>query len=103
MGGALFTVALGIGSIALSIVGLAAALLLLTPMLPTLLILGGVLGAAAAVFGGLGGGGGEGDKQQAIIDKLDELIMAVKSGGTINMDGQKVGEVIGLSGAGGMD
>ena len=103
MGGALFTVALGIGSIALSIVGLAAALLLLTPMLPTLLILGGVLGAAAAVFGGLGDGGGEGDKQQAIIDKLDELIMAVKSGGTINMDGQKVGEVIGLSGAGGMD
>ena len=103
MGGALFTVALGIGSIALAIVGLALALLLLTPMLPTLMILGGVLGAATALFAGGEAGGGEDTKQQAIVDKLDELINAVKAGGDVIMDGSKVGEIISLSGAGGTE
>ena len=103
LAGVLPSIALGIGSIALSILGLAASLLFLTPMLPTLMLLGGVLAAAQAVFGGEEGGGGEGDTQTQILNKLDELIAAVKAGGTINMDGQKVGEVIGLSGAGGMD
>ena len=27
--------------------------------------------------------------------KLDELIAAVRAGGTVNMDGRKVGEIIG--------
>ncbi len=34
---------------------------------------------------------------QAVIDKLDELISAVQAGGIINMDGKKVGDVIGLA------
>ena len=78
--------------------GLAAALLFLTPMLPTLLILGGVLAAAQSAFSGEGGeGGGKEDSSQKIVDRLDKLEQAIL-GMEIRMDGQKVGEVISLSG-----
>jgi MFS family permease len=104
LGASLFTVALGIGSIAFSILGLAVALLILTPMIPILMILGGVLGAAATVFSGsLNDSGGGESKEDKLINKLDEVLVAIKEGGVINMDGQKVGEIIGLSGAGAMD
>ena len=61
-----------------------------------------VRGGDVLVGGGVGGGKKE-DKNQAILDKLDVLIDAVKAGGIINMDGQKVGEVIGLATGGGTD
>ena len=97
LGGALFTVALGIGSIALSIVGLAASLLLLTPMLPTLLLLGSVLGGTLGEVLG-GGESGGGDKSSSeIVDRLDKLEKAIL-GMEVTMDGQKVGEIISLSG-----
>lgn len=97
LGGALFTVALGIGSIALSIVGLAASLLLLTPMLPTLLLLGSVLGGTLGEVLTGGGGEGGGGKDSAIVDRLDKLEKAIL-GMEVKMDGQKVGEIISLSG-----
>jgi hypothetical protein len=55
-------------------------------------------------FGGGGvGGGKKEDKNQAILDKLDDLIDAVKAGGVVNIDGIKAGEVIGLATGGGTD
>ena len=81
----------------MSIVGLAASLLLLTPMLPTLLLLGSVLGGTLGEVLG-GGESGGGDKSSSeIVDRLDKLEKAIL-GMEVTMDGQKVGEIISLSG-----
>ena len=89
-------------NLSLGIVSLAGSLLLLTPMIPTMLVFGhtfspdGLL--SEAMLGG-GGGGDEGDDgQSALVEKLDELISVVKQGGTVTLDGKKVGDVLTLAG-----
>ena len=93
---------MGIGFIPLAL-GLA----LITPLLPTLFAL-----EKLGLLSGIGtaekdledsknddkdssssdGGGSNAE----LMAKMDELITAVKSGGTINLDGRKVGEVLNL-------
>ena len=61
------------------------------------------LAAVAPMLASLGSmfGGGEDsakdDGMKVVADKLDQLIAVVSQGGVINMDGKKVGDVIGLS------
>ena len=61
-----------------------------------------MLGVVAPALSGLGdtigglAGGGEGSLK-AVEEKLDTLIGVIQKGGVINMDGQKVGEVVALA------
>ena len=87
-------------NLSLGIVALAGSLLLLTPMIPTMLVFGHTF-SPDGLLGGemLGGGGDEGDDgQSALVEKLDELISVVKQGGTVTLDGKKVGDVLTLAG-----
>ena len=47
----------------------------------------------------MGGGADEGgdDGNSVLVEKLDELITVVKQGGTITLDGKKVGDVLTLA------
>ena len=83
-------VAMGYGLIALS-----AGLLLLAPMLPVLMALGG-LTAIGMSLNGEGSDSKDGG-DNIIAQKLDTLIELISKGGTINMDGKKVGDVIALA------
>jgi hypothetical protein len=83
-------IAMGYGLIALS-----AGLLLLAPMLPIILALGGLAAVGMNLMGG-GEGGGD-DSSNVIAEKLDILIDLISQGGTVKMDGHKVGEVIALA------
>jgi len=84
-------VAMGYGLVALS-----AGLLLLTPMLPVLMALGGLTAIGMSLFGG-GEGEDKAGGDNIIAEKLDTLIGLISQGGTINMDGKKVGDVIALA------
>lgn len=83
----------GLGALAL---GLA----VLTPFLPTLKALHemGMVGTANVTTGGGGGGEttkeGGGETNKAMLDKLDMLIEAVKSGQNIYIDGQRIAQVV---------
>lgn len=75
--------------------------LLAMPVIGSLIALAAVapaLSGLGASLGGLtGGGGGEKeDKMDTLITKIDTLITVASQGGTINMDGKKVGEVVRL-------
>ena len=83
-------IAMGYGLVALS-----AGLLLLTPMLPVLMALGGLTAIGMSLSGGDSGAKEGGDN--IIAEKLDILIGLIAQGGTINMDGKKVGDVIALA------
>tara|TARA_R110001599_G_scaffold1706_5_gene8496 strand:- start:48682 stop:50742 length:2061 start_codon:yes stop_codon:yes gene_type:complete len=83
-------IAMGYGLVALS-----AGLLLLTPMLPVLMALGGLTAIGMSLFGGESEAKEGGDN--IIAEKLDTLIDLIGKGGTINMDGKKVGDVIALA------
>ena len=96
-------------SLAKSLKELATGLLFMLPALPILGLLAIAVPALKAISG-LGGGKAAEEAEteeeeepvnepgnQAVIDKLDELISAVQAGGIINMDGKKVGDVIGLA------
>lgn len=85
-------VAMGYGLVALS-----AGLLLLTPMLPVLMALGGLTAIGMSLFGGGEGEDKAGGGDNVIAEKLDTLIDLISQGGTINMDGKKVGDVIALA------
>ena len=97
LGAAFISMAFGVSALALS-------LLLLTPALPALAVL-----SALGLTDNLVIGGGttvdaepeseaEGDDStERLIAKLDELISVVSAGGTINLDGKKVGDVIALT------
>jgi len=116
----LITVSDGFGSLALNLfslaggfASLAGSLLLLTPFVPLLMLLGasGVIGQILGVtevapVESVTDGGGEGEAKkdkdspelvalQALNMKFDTLIEAVKEGGDVNMDGKKVGDIIG--------
>ena len=77
------------------------------PVIGALIGLAAVAPALSGLGTSLGGlfGGGEGekeDKMDTLITKIDQLIVVASQGGTVNMDGKKVGEVIrlGLNSAG---
>ena len=76
----------------------AASLLLLVPLMPVLDKLGsiGLFGMGEAEAEPAGGGGG-GANNEKIIQKLDELISVIQSGGKVVMDGKEVGRVIQLA------
>ena len=94
----------------ISFLPFALGLMAITPFLPTLIALaalGDGLSSVAATFG-FGGGesgadgeaaadgadGADGDDGNGrLIEKMDELISAVKQGGNVVLDGRKVGEV----------
>ncbi len=75
----------------------AASLLLLVPLMPVLDKLGsiGLFGMGEAEAAPAEGGGGANNEQ--IIQKLDELISVIQSGGKVVMDGKEVGRVIQLA------
>lgn len=86
---------IAVGLSAMALAGLAAmpaigALIALATVAPALTGLG-------ASLGGLFGGGKKEDKMDTLISRVDKLIAVAERGGTINMDGKKVGEVIRLS------
>lgn len=76
-----------------------AGLIALSLVAPVLIALGKSiqfdLGGGSKVEGGEGGK--ENDKMDVLIGKIDQLIAVASKGGTINMDGKKVGEVVRLS------
>ena len=76
----------------------AASLLLLVPLMPVLDKLGsiGLFGMGEAEAEPAGGGEG-GANNEKIIQKLDELISVIQSGGKVVMDGKEVGRVIQLA------
>ena len=112
----IFSLAAGLGALALGFISLAGSMMLLLPFLPMLMLLGasGVIGQILGT--GEGGGGDAGatkkqgkkdEKSPEVITnmKLDELnsnirelMDIIREGGTVNMDGKKVGEVIGGAG-----
>ena len=94
-GMALMSIGLGFGAMGMGLVSMAGGLALITPMLPTLLAVGGLAAMGMNLFGG----GGEDKKggDNIIAEKLDTLILLISQGGTINMDGKKVGDVIALA------
>ena len=81
-----------------SLMTLGGGLALMTPFLPTLMVL-----SAFGALSGLGGGsseegGGEDSvatKLDATNQKLDQLIALYREGGIVQMDGKKVGDVLG--------
>jgi hypothetical protein len=86
------------GLLSVGIATMAASLLVLTPVLPALL----ALGSLAPVVGALTGNASSDSpaatsSSDSVIEKLDELITVVKAGGTINLDGRKVGDVLTLA------
>ena len=58
--------------------------------------LGGLTAIGMSLFGG-GEGEDKAGGDNVIAEKLDTLIDLISRGGTINMDGKKVGDVIALA------
>ena len=100
----IFSLALGLGALALGFISLAGSLAILMPFLPLLLVLGasGVIGQVlgTAEPGEPAEGGGEKKESQASKDRqrtimlLEQILERVSQGGTVNMDGKKVGDII---------
>ena len=81
-----------------SLITLAGGLALMTPFLPSLMVLSAFGAISGALGGGAGEGGGEdplGAKLDATNQKLDQLIALYQEGGVVQMDGKRVGEVLG--------
>jgi hypothetical protein len=99
----------GLSTVALSMMGIAGGLGMMAisgmaamPIIGMLIALAAVAPALVALGGALGGmfGGGGGDKEEkmdVLIGKIDQLIAVASKGGTINMDGKKVGEIVRLN------
>lgn len=91
LGPAFTGIAVGLGAMALA--GVAA-----MPVIGSLIALATVapalVGLGAAIGGLVGGGAAEEDKMDTLIGKVDQLITVVAQGGTVNMDGKKVGEIV---------
>ena len=105
----IFSLALGLGALAIGFISLAGSLAILLPFLPLLMILGAsgvigqVLGTAPAEGGGEGGGGekkqspAEKDRAQ-MITLLEQILSKIEQPGEVKMDGKKVGEIIASGG-----
>ena len=85
VGGALFSIAAGLGAIAVAGV-------LALPALNGLAILALSATPLLALSGLFGDGDSEDSSMAEISSKLDTLIAAVESGGNVYLDGSKVGE-----------
>jgi hypothetical protein len=96
-GTALMSIGLGFGAMGMGLVSMAGGLALITPMLPTLLAVGGLAAMGMSLLGGPAGVGEKAGGDNVVVEKLDELIGLIRQGGTINMDGKKVGDVIALA------
>jgi len=73
----------------------AGALALIAPLLPVVEKLAqlGIIGNMEGAEGAGGAGGGD-EGENAVIEKLDELISLIRSGGKVVMDGREVGKVV---------
>ena len=111
--GSLVAVSSGILSLAgvfttlsLSIMQLAGSLLMITPMLPTLMLLsaigaltsGGLIGGESSRQGAGEGEDGLGAKLDIVNSNLQTLIGLYQEGGIVNLDGRKVGDILGNKG-----
>jgi len=85
------------GLLSVGIASMAASLLVLTPVLPALLALGSLAPVVGALTGNPTTEAPAASTSDSVIEKLDELITVVKAGGTINLDGRKVGDVLTLA------
>jgi hypothetical protein len=56
-----------------------------------------MLSSLGSLFGGGEGNTSEDDQMNTLIDEVRQLRAAFQSPGVINMDGQKVGDVLGLA------
>jgi hypothetical protein len=93
VGFALMGIAAGLGAMGLA--GFAA-----MPAIGMLIGLAAVAPALTGLMNAMHGGGekqGGGDKMDVLIGKMDQLIGVASQGGTVNLDGRKVGDVIRLS------
>ena len=100
--GGILTLAGVFTTLGFSIMTLASSLLMLTPMLPTLMMLSALGAMAGGSIGGMQSQGESGDDESSLgarIDatnqKLDQLIALYQEGGIVQMDGKRVGEVLG--------
>lgn len=107
LGMVLAELGLGFAAMGIGFIPLALGLALITPLLPTLFALEklGLLSGIGTAEKDLedsknddkdSSSSGSGGSNAELMAKMDELITAVKSGGTINLDGRKVGEVLNL-------
>jgi hypothetical protein len=90
--------AIGFALMAGALTLFAASLLLLVPLMPVM----DKLGSLGLGIGEKGGGGGEKSDSSAkgsseIIKKLDELIVVIKQGGKVMLDGKEVGKIVQLA------
>jgi len=94
VGFALMGIAAGLGTMGLA--GFAA-----MPAIGMLIALAAVAPALTGLMGAMSGGGGDSgggdDKMDTLIGKIDQLIGVASQGGTVNLDGRKVGDIVRLS------
>ena len=106
LGPAFIMIAAGFAAMGAGLIPFAFGLAAITPFLPTLIALAAMGTALGYVTGALGGGGESGSDGEAgidgangndgngkLIEKIDDLIAAVKQSGNVILDGRKVGEV----------
>jgi len=67
------------------------------PLIGALTMLGLVAPQLTGLADVMGGGGADEGSLRAVEEKLDTLISVIQKGGVVNMDGQKVGEVVALA------
>jgi len=89
----------GFFAMSAGLVVFAGALALIAPLLPVVEKLAqlGLIGNMEGAEGSGGKEGGGGDSENAVIEKLDELISLIRSGGKVIMDGREVGKVVQLA------
>lgn len=99
--------AAGLGGVGLALMGIAAGLgtmglagFAAMPAIGMLIALAAVAPALTGLMGAMSGGGekqGGEDKMDTLIGKIDQLIGVASQGGTVNLDGRKVGDIVRLS------
>jgi hypothetical protein len=70
------------------------------PAIGMLIALAAVAPALTGLMSAMSGGGGDSggdDKMDTLIGKIDQLIGVASQGGTVNLDGRKVGDIVRLS------
>lgn len=98
----LFAVATALVGIAGGLTMMGIAGLVAMPAMAMLVGLAAVAPALTGLMGAMSGGeketgGGGDDKMDTLIGKIDQLIGVASQGGTVNLDGRKVGDIVRLS------